>query len=242
MLLGAFLAVVGGCDLLRAADDRIDVRRQVAIIVVGVAAFAGFLRWAAPSALDGLLVGLGCSVGLALWVIGSSRALVSSGDVAARWRTVAFGGLGLGALVGLVGAAALPAWLTWPDWLDGTVFAHWPVADVVVSAGAVLLQLATANLLVRLVLDAASVSSAGGAGTRGGRLLGPMERTFLLGLGHLGEFTAATIVIAATCLLRFPELQAAARQGASEVTARVVIGSAVSWLIGFVGVALVYVA
>ena len=43
---------------------------------------------------------------------------------------------------------------------------------------------------------------------KGGRLLGPLERLLILGLGLAGEVTAASIVIAAKGLIRFPELQA----------------------------------
>ena len=43
---------------------------------------------------------------------------------------------------------------------------------------------------------------------RGGRLLGPMERVLILGLGLAGQLTAAGLVIAAKGLIRFPELQA----------------------------------
>lgn len=240
VVLGAFLAVVGGCDLLRAARDRVGLPRQVAIVGVGVVALAGFLLWAGESRGSSLLVGIGLSAGLALWVVGSSRALVGGSRL---WRTVAFAGLGLGAVVALLGAGAMPVWLDWPPQLQSTVFARWPVADVVVSGGAVLLQLATGNLLVRLVLDAVGVPAAiNEKKLKGGRLLGPMERIFILGLGHMGELTAAAIVIAAKGILRFPELQVDAKAGPSDVTEYFLIGSFVSWLIGFVGVALVFLA
>ena len=44
---------------------------------------------------------------------------------------------------------------------------------------------------------------------KGGRLLGPMERVFIVGLGLAGQLTAASDRGRGEGLLRFPELQAA---------------------------------
>ena len=77
---------------------------------------------------------------------------------------------------------------------------------------------------------------------KGGRLLGPMERVFILGLGLTGQFTAAGIVVAAKGLLRFPELQAARDSsrgpGIHAVTEYFLVGSFASWLIALAAVAL----
>ena len=86
--------------------------------------------------------------------------------------------------------------------------------------GAGLIQLSTGNTIVRLVL--AHIGAIRPVGEpqpadrlRGGRLLGPMERIFILGLGLAGQVTAAGLVIAAKGLIRFPELQAQARADAA---------------------------
>ena len=62
-----------------------------------------------------------------------------------------------------------------------------------------------------------------------------MERLVILGLGLAGEYGAASIVIAAKGLLRFPEIQAAAlppppssRVGIDDVTEYFLVGSFVS--------------
>ena len=72
---------------------------------------------------------------------------------------------------------------------------------------------------------------------RGGRLLGPMERLLILGLGLSGQLTAAGLVIAAKGLIRFPELQSKRDErttvegvGIDEVTEYFLVGSFVSWL------------
>lgn len=244
MVLGVFLTVVGLCDLLRANRDRIGTVRRSAILGVGAALILGFLLWAGDSLVGGLFLGAGLVAALGGWLLGSSAALdPARARTAHRWRAGAFGALGLGVVVSLLGVGALDDWVLWPEWMRTTVFGAWPAADVTVSAGAVLLQLATGNVLVRLVLDAVGVPAVTNEKKlKGGRLLGPMERIFIVGLGHIGEVTAAAIVVAAKGLLRFPELQAGVKEGPSDVTEYFLIGSFTSWLIGLVGVALIYVA
>jgi hypothetical protein len=177
-------------------------------------------------------------------------------------------------LLGFSGAASAPggalaSWLAWAD-LPGATTPS--AARSLVLAGLVAFNIATANVIVRLVLlaigalrpdmvvaaAAASPPAPAGPGGRrtqpadrlkGGRLLGPMERLVILGLGLAGEFGAAGIVIAAKGLLRFPEIQAAARNNASggytggpagidDVTEYFLVGSFVSWLIALATLAL----
>jgi len=77
----------------------------------------------------------------------------------------------------------------------------------------------------------------GGAGDpemelKGGRLLGPMERVVIVGLGVAGHLTAASIVIAAKGLLRFPELSSdRGQQRIHQLTEYFLVGSFVSWLV-----------
>lgn len=244
MAFGAFVAVVGACDLLRAARDDVSVPRQLLLVAVGAAGIAAFLAWAGDGVGSSLLLGVGLLAGLTMWVLGSAAALRrSSGPGGGAMRALAFGGLGLGAVVSLLGAGALEDWLEWPTRLQETILARWPAYDVVVAGGALLLQLATANIVVRLLLDAVGVpATANEKKLKGGRLLGPMERIFIVGLGAIGETTAAAIVVAAKGLLRFPELQAGTRAGPSDVTEYFLIGSFASWLLGLVGVAMIYLA
>ncbi|WP_295661929.1 hypothetical protein [uncultured Nocardioides sp.] len=127
--------------------------------------------------------------------------------------------------------------------------------------GLVLVQLSTGNVLVRLVLAATDTVNPRKGGTghdlppqqlKGGRLLGPLERLFILGLGLAGELTAAGIVVAAKGLIRFPELQAerdrargADRRGDGPVDAAIhdvteyfLVGSFVSWTIALAALVL----
>lgn len=245
MALGAFLATVGACDLLRADRDTVAPLRQAVLVLVGAIGLTGFLLWAGGSFGDSALLGLGLLTAQALWVVGSSGALRRDGARGAGiLRGVAFGGLGLGAVVALLGAGALDPAVAWPQRVQHTILTTWPPADVTIAAGAMLLQLATANVVVRLLLDAVGVpATTNEKKLKGGRLLGPMERVFIVGLGAIGQVTAAAIVVAAKGLLRFPELQAGAKQeGPSDVTEYFLIGSFASWLIGLLGVSLVYLA
>ena len=143
----------------------------------------------------------------------------------------------------LVAPAASPAGGLLDDWLaqDPLPVLRGLDADrVLLLAGAYLLQLSTGNVLVRLVLAVTGTVNPTRLGgfddpetrLKGGRLLGPMERVFILGLGLAGHLTAASIVIAAKGLLRFPELQSRADQTRiHQLTEYFLVGSFVSWLL-----------
>lgn len=132
-------------------------------------------------------------------------------------------------------------------WLEVTpiaVLADLNGDQALLLAGVMLAQLSTGNVLVRLVLAATgTVDPARGSGRhvptyrlKGGRLLGPLERVFIVGLGLAGELTAASVVVAAKGLLRWPELQAARDEhpggpGIHQVTEYFLVGSFVSWMV-----------
>ncbi len=114
--------------------------------------------------------------------------------------------------------------------------------------GVVLLQMVTGNQLVRLVLG--SVDAVKPAGEpqasdrlKGGRLLGPMERLLILGLGLAGQLAAATAVVAAKSIIRFPEINAQkAREnghiGIDDITEYFLVGSFASWIVALGGLVL----
>jgi hypothetical protein len=113
--------------------------------------------------------------------------------------------------------------------------------------GAFLVQLSTGNVLVRLVLAATGTVNPAKIGgvddpatqLKGGRLLGPLERVFILGLGLAGHLTAASIVVAAKGLLRFPELQSKPDQDRiHRLTEYFLVGSFVSWLVPLIALVL----
>jgi hypothetical protein len=128
--------------------------------------------------------------------------------------------------------------------------AHQGAPLAVFAMTVALLQLVTGNQLVRLVL--ASVGAVKPAGQpqpsdrlKGGRLLGPMERLLILGLGLGGQLAAATAVVAAKSIIRFPELNAQkAREngdvGIDDVTEYFLVGSFASWILALAGLALAF--
>jgi len=206
-------------------------------------------------ALLGDMVGSARDLAGTLVVLVAAVAWLVTSDVRGDERRGAWLPLGtfvLAVTAGFVANPAAPAvggaierWLdaaTWPG-LAGRD----PSATLLLF-GAMVAQLSTGNLLVRLLLLATNTPSPNRGGAparlRGGRLLGPMERLLIVGLGMAGDYTAAGVVIAAKGLLRFPELQAVrADQSATstaidEVTEYFLVGSFLSWLVAFASLAL----
>jgi len=137
-------------------------------------------------------------------------------------------------------------WATWvPLPLGGVA-----PTRILMVVGVVLLQLATGNQLVRLVLGTVGAVRPAGEPQpsdrlKGGRLLGPMERLLILSLGAGGQVAAAGAVVAAKSIIRFPELSAQKARngdvGIDEVTEYFLVGSFASWLLALGGMALVLV-
>jgi hypothetical protein len=120
---------------------------------------------------------------------------------------------------------------------------------VLFVAGVLTMLFATSNAIVRLVLTAMGTRfSNAEQRLRGGRVIGPLERVLIFGLGLAGQATAAALVIGAKGLLRYPELnnlrgeQAAAGSAARPidvVTEYLLIGSLTSWLLALFPLVLV---
>lgn len=234
-ILGALLLAVGLGDLVRVRPVAIGYAvGPIVLLLVGVLAN---LHGGADIALLML-----AAVGTAAWRWSRGRAHA--------WRhgeAAALSVLGATVLITVLAAgSASTAGGLLGSWLRSSAFTslHDLSPDrflLVLGLGA--LQLATGNELVRLVLSAIGAVKPEGQPQpsdelRGGRLLGPMERLFILGLGMTGQATAAGLVIAAKGLIRFPELQArrSNRQqisglGIDAVTEYFLVGSFVSWLI-----------
>ncbi|CAA9329153.1 MAG: hypothetical protein AVDCRST_MAG34-153 [uncultured Nocardioidaceae bacterium] len=228
--LAVWLAVIGVCDLVRAARDITSVRRRALIATGGgLLLLAGALAVEVTAARTFLLL-LGWGSCFLLWLLGSAAALGGGGSGA---RTLAFVGMGGGLAFGLLGSDVV-----------GPLTRHLPgplgrfgVEEATLLLGVLLAQLATGNVVVRLLLDAVGVpATPHEKQLKGGRVLGPMERLVIVGLGASGHFTAASVVVAAKGLLRFPELQREVR-GASDVTEYFLIGSFASWMLALAGVA-----
>ena len=235
----------------------------LALLLIGVAvADLGHsvrpVRWVPELVGAGVVVVLGLLGGLtggrdvlawlviALVVVGWGR-VVREGFGVGRpeWPLALLGG----ALLAAVVASPLAGTVDGPlaDWLAEL---PWPrVAraapdTALLVLGGFLVQLSTGNVVVRLVLAATDTVNPArpdrGVSVRlkGGRLLGPMERLVIFGLGLGGYVTAASLVIAAKALIRWPELQSFREGGGAgdgptidEVTEYFLVGSFVSWLV-----------
>lgn len=238
--VAVLLIAIGVADVVRRLVDRVWVAATAApLVVVGCAAVAGLWRWGDIALL---VVAAAASVG---WVLLCERA-----ERTGRRQVtplIVFGGA-LGLLVLLAGWSSEVAGVAarWPSWVGIAVSPD----RLLMVVGVMLMQLVTGNQLVRLILG--SVGSVKPAGEpqasdrlKGGRLLGPMERVLILGLGLAGQLTAATAVVAAKSIIRFPEINAQkAREnggiGIDEVTEYFLVGSFASWIVALGGLALAH--
>ena len=120
---------------------------------------------------------------------------------------------------------------------------------VLFVAGVLTMLFATSNAIVRLGLTAMGTRfSNAEQRLRGGRVIGPLERVLIFGLGLAGQATAAALVIGAKGLLRYPELNGLRNEpGAAGPPARTIdvvteyllIGSLTSWLLALFPLVLV---
>ncbi|MCP3424181.1 hypothetical protein [Nocardioides pinisoli] len=161
------------------------------------------------------------------------------GPKAARLPLAVF----VASLVGAIACSGLAPEAGGPlaRWLDSLTVAD--LGDVsadrfLMLLGAFAIQLSTGNVLVRLVLKATGTINPRADGAmpptqlKGGRLLGPLERVFILALALGGQVTAASVVVAAKGLLRFPELSSRhEQQTVHEMTEYFLLGSFASWLV-----------
>ncbi len=246
----------------------------IALLSIGVADLTRLRSWPDPQrgAIITVLVGWVTLVLLAVLADLTSGAdlllLLVSATVLGGWVSTSSGLIDRGAAIPLAvlaggfavllggSGAASPAdgdFARWLDWTGFTLAAADPSPDrVLLIAGLLVIQVATANHVVRLVLT--QIGALGPPGSaqasdrlRGGRILGPMERLIILGLGLAGEVTAASLVIAAKGLIRWPELRqsdldSSDAVGVDEVTEYFLVGSMVSWSLALAALALAVLA
>ncbi|WNG92397.1 hypothetical protein [Mycobacterium sp. ITM-2016-00318] len=213
----------------------------VPVVVVACAALAGL--WHLGD-LPLLVIVAGAGVG---WVVLGARSDRSGDHQSAPLMIF---GLALAALIMLSGWGSEVDGLVarWAQWVDLPGIGDMGPDRVLMVVGVVLLQIITGNQLVRLVLGSVGAVKPEGQPQpsdrlKGGRLLGPMERILILGLGLAGQLAAATAVVAAKSVIRFPEINAAkAREngniGIDAVTEYFLVGSFASWIIALGGLAL----
>lgn len=238
------LVGVAVTDLAHSVLQRNVVPQMVGALTAIVVALVAGLTSVAD--IGALLVILGAVLA---WGFSVSRGFAAGGR---PWVPLAVFGCALAAAIVLSPYSVPPdpsgllgRWLREVPW---PLVSDLPAERALLVGALLLLQMSTGNVLVRLVLGAtgtvlpAQHGTAGDPETRlkGGRLLGPMERLVIFGLGLAGELTAAGIVIAAKGLLRFPELQSKGEQERiHQLTEYFLVGSFVSWLVPLASLVLV---
>ncbi|AFM19352.1 hypothetical protein Mycch_4650 [Mycolicibacterium chubuense NBB4] len=239
--LAVFLIAVGVADICRklSAHRRLPLAAGP-LTVVACAALAGLWHRG-----DVVLLIVAAAVSVAWVALGSAAEHTGS----RQGRALAVFGAGILLMVAFGGwssevAGPVGRWLPWVG------LEQVEPSRALMIVGVVLLQLVTANQLVRLILGAVGAVRPAGVPQpsdrlKGGRLLGPMERLLIVGLALGGQFGAASAVIAAKGIIRFPELNAARKEsaepggsGIDEVTEYFLVGSFASWLIALAGLAL----
>jgi hypothetical protein len=237
----------------------------VLLIALGVADLCRrAMRAAWPPVVIGPVVVVVCAALCALWHRGDIPLLVLAALAAVLWEWLCLRsersgkqqGAPLAVFAATLGVLTLSSgWSSavhggvarWSAWVQLPLHGVTPTR-VLMIVGVVLAQFATGNQLVRLVLG--SVGAVRPAGEpqpsdrlKGGRLLGPMERLLILSLGVGGQVAAASAVVAAKGIIRFPELTAQKNRngdvGIDEVTEYFLVGSFASWLLALGGIALV---
>ena len=240
--LAVMLIALAVADAVRRLAHPVWVPAVLApIVVVVCAALSGLWH---RGDLPLLAIAAAAGVG---WILLGARA-ERSGDH--EGAPLAVFGLALAALILLSGWASDVGGLVerWPSWVEVPGVGDLGPNRLLMIVGVVLLQFVTGNQLVRLVLGSVGAVKPEGQPQpsdrlKGGRLLGPMERTLILGLGLAGQLAAATAVVAAKSIIRFPEINAAkAREngniGIDAVTEYFLVGSFASWIIALGGLAL----
>ena len=238
----------------------------VMLIAVGIADVCRrLMRPLWPAVVIAPVVVVGCMLLGALWHLGDIPVLILAAAASIAWVTLcahaeltgehelaplAVFGTAVALLIMLSGWGSDAAGLVarWSSWVDVPGLGGVSPDRLLMVTGVVLLQLVTGNQLVRLVLG--SVGAVKPAGEpqpsdrlKGGRLLGPMERLLILGLGLSGQLAVATAVVAAKSIIRFPEINAQkAREnggiGIDEVTEYFLVGSFASWIVALGGIVL----
>lgn len=249
--LAVLLIAIGLADVFR----RVTHREWLPVLIVPAAVVACALLAGLWHRGDLPLLVIAAAAGMAWQVLGARAERTGR----RQWAPLIVLAAAAATLIVLSGWASEVAGLVgrWSEWTQLPAVGAVSPDRLLMVVAVILLQLVTGNQLVRLVL--ASVGAVKPAGQpqasdrlKGGRLLGPMERLLILGLGLAGQLAAATAVVAAKSIIRFPEINAqkAAAQikeangngdlgiGIDEVTEYFLVGSFASWIIALGGLAL----
>lgn len=238
--VGAWLAAMGLCDLVAGLDGSVASRPR---------AIAGSMIAVLVAAALGWWMGFPLDAALLLVAITAITSTVWLWSRTPRVWTAKRAVLILASAVTSI-VLMLARSGAWPDtadspaeeWLRAQPFdalGDVTVGFVITILGGVLFLQATANAIVRLLLRVAGTPPSSEQPLRGGRIIGPLERTLIFSLALAGEPTAAALVVSAKGLLRFPEMSREEKSRIHVATEYFLVGSLVSWLLALAAAGLV---
>jgi hypothetical protein len=230
ILLSSGLLGLAVTDLIRWSPATASVPRAWTAFFGGVVFAAGLLALSDASWKLVLGVAAGEALVFALWVAFDYKPL--------RGRPKLQLALIAGLLVALFVLSGTPAPVrgpleSWYSDLDLGFVESVPVDQFVLGVASALFLIASANRIVRLVLEAAAIRwEKGEEALAGGRVLGPLERLMVAAIVLAGDPAAAAIVVTAKGLLRFPEIRSEGKaRGPDQVTEYFLIGTFTSLFI-----------
>lgn len=245
-----WLLAVGLADAAFGLTERLRPRARYVIslgaAVVAVTAGGLGVAWEAQSIVA---TASWAAVTVVLWQV-----LRGTGEPRAQWRSAA--ALLVISVFAGVTVLALGWWSDPAGGLLARVLRRSPIPSLsqlaadraLLLLGIAVALIETANVAVRLTLDATQVTFPRSR-LRGGRIIGPVERLLVFGFALAGEFTGAALIVSAKTLLRFPEVSGAAGSGSStaddadlktkqpslaEITEYFLVGSLISWFLALV--------
>ena len=152
-----------------------------------------------------------------------------------RWSLLPVAVLVVAVAVSLAFPGAVPApsgaLATWFDALRYDALAATSLERAALLVGYSVFLLQSANRVVVGVLGLTDARLKRGAlQLKGGRIIGPLERLFILWMAVAGQALAVSAIIDAKSILRFPEIRDSGKGSARGVLAEyVLVGSLVSW-------------
>lgn len=233
ILLTFLLATLGCADLVRPENRASSRVEGTAAFVVGGAALVLLASGLAIGSASWVVVPLGLLV-LAAWILLTPVGIVQTDR---PWPVAGLAATGLAALA-VPQPGVGDGWLVrWYEALDIGTLERVPVEQFVFGAACVVFLVETSNIVVRLMLIGTGPSVIATEKTlQGGRILGPIERVFILAMALGGHYGALSAVVAAKGILRFPEISRDTPGGSR--AEYVLVGSFVSWSLAFVFVPL----
>lgn len=233
ILLALLLATLGSADMVRPENRASSRIEGIVAAVTGAAVLILLASGLAIGSTAWAVVPVGVVL-LVAWILLTPVGIVQTD------RPWPVAGLAVAALVVL--SVPQPevhrGWLVrWYEGLDVGALADVSVEQFVLGAACVVFLIETANIIVRLMLIGTGPSViATEKSLQGGRILGPIERVFILAMALGGHYGALSAVVAAKGILRFPEISRDTAGGSR--AEYVLVGSFVSWALAFVFVPL----